>query len=65
MSLSPTDYRNMMEELLERDSGLSGWEIDFLDSLCSQGFQEENDELWMFSEKQLSKFEQIYNRIFK
>ena len=55
----------MMEELLERDSGLSGWEIDFLDSLCSQGFQEENDELWMFSEKQLSKFEQIYNRIFK
>lgn len=61
--MTDKDYRSMMEELLERDSGLTAWEIDFLDSLCSKGFQ--NEEHWHFTEKQLACFEKIYNRIFR
>jgi hypothetical protein len=60
---SDQDYRTMMEELLERDSGLTAWEIEFLDSLCDQGFRDE--EHWYFTEKQLACFEKTYNRIFK
>ena len=56
------DYRQMMEELLQLDSGLSGWEIDFLESLCQQGFRVA--EHWGFTEKQLAKFEQIYEKKF-
>ena len=57
------DYRNMMDELLDRDSGLSAWEIEFLDSLCGQGFQDEDN--WLFTERQLVCFEKIYNRVFR
>jgi len=63
MKLTDQDFRNMMEELLELNSGLTAWEIDFLDSLCDQGFR--NEEYWYFTEKQLTCFEKIYNRIFE
>jgi len=59
--MRPVDYQNMLKELLEVESGLSAWEMDFLDSLVSQGFLGRTD----FSEKQRDKLEQIWGRIFK
>ena len=54
------DYINMMHELLELEEGLTDWEIDFLESLCNQGWR--NPDKWYFTDKQIDKFEQIYNR---
>ena len=55
-------YQDMLNELLEVEAGLTGWEMDFIDSLCSQGLNEYYDD---FTEKQADKIEQIWNRVFK
>ena len=55
------DLQNMMEELLEKESGLTAWEIDFLDSLHDQGWMD--DKNWFFTERQIEKFEQVYERV--
>ena len=54
------DYINMMQELLDLESGLTAWEMDFLDSLHDQGWMNPNN--WLFTEKQINKFNQIYER---
>lgn len=47
-------YRDMLKDLLELDSGLSPWEVDFIESLNA----------WTgdFFEKQAKTLEKIYER---
>jgi len=54
------DYINMMQELLDLEAGLTAWEMDFLDSLHDQGWM--NPKGWYFTEKQIDKFNQIYEK---
>ena len=49
------DWERLLEELLELESGLSGWEIDFLESLDGLRGRELTD-------KQLEKLWQIHER---
>jgi hypothetical protein len=55
-------YQDMLRELIDVDAGLTGWEMDFLDSLCGQGYLDDDH---LITEKQANKLEQIWNRIFK
>lgn len=55
-------HQDMLRELLQTESGLTAWEIDFLDSLVSQGLDDSRDD---FTNKQADKVEQIWNHIFK
>jgi hypothetical protein len=47
-----TELRGMLSELLALESGLSNWEIEFLDSL--------NEWTGCFTEKQAEKLSTIY-----
>ena len=49
------EWRNILQECLEVESGLSDWEVDFLDSL--------NNWRGSFSEKQQITLEKIYKRV--
>jgi hypothetical protein len=48
------EYRDMVQELLDVESGLTAWEIDFLDSLHE----------WQgdFTPKQTETLQKIYDR---
>lgn len=48
------DVRNMVTELLAMESGLSGWEIDFIESMSGRV---------AFSEAQAAKVEQIWAKV--
>ena len=48
------DSVNMVQELLQADAGLSGWEMDFIESL---------DGRTSFTEKQAAKVEEIWQRV--
>jgi hypothetical protein len=50
------DWESMLDELLELEQGLTGWEIDFLESLDKLRGRE-------LSEKQLEKLTQIHERL--
>jgi len=54
-------HQDMLNELLEAETGLTGWEMDFLDSLVGQGLNSQYDD---FTQKQTDKIEQIWERIF-
>lgn len=47
-------YRSLLDELLAMESGLTGWEVDFIDDLSR----------WdgAFTEKQAETLEKIYER---
>lgn len=49
-------WEKMLDELLERESGLTTWEIDFLDSLDKLRGRS-------LSEKQLAVLDKIHNRL--
>lgn len=55
-------HQDMLNELLEVEAGLTGWEMDFIDSLVGQGLNSQHDD---FTEKQSDKIEQIWNRVFR
>jgi hypothetical protein len=49
------DYRELVEELCQRDSGLNSWECDFVsDMLDWQG---------QYTEKQRETIERIYDKV--
>jgi hypothetical protein len=52
---SQQDYRNILNELLAVEEGLTEWEIEFLESL--------NEWMGGFTEKQATKLEDIWNRV--
>lgn len=50
----PETHQEMIDELMEMDEGLTGWEIDFLEAIDGK------DEL---SERQLDKLKEIHERL--
>lgn len=54
-NLLDTDVVNMVVELLAAESGLSGWEMDFIEGL---------DGRTRFSDKQAAKVQQIWDKVF-
>ena len=52
----------VLDELLALEAGLSGWELDFVESLNSQ---RENSPAWLFSEKQIDVLEKLEARLLK
>ncbi len=53
--MEQSEYRGMLLEVCDMESGLTGWEIDFIDSLCE----------WKgtFTNAQAEKLQQIYDRL--
>lgn len=53
--MTTSDYRKMVIELLNEDTGLSEWEMGFLENVRT---------LAQYSTKQQDKIEQIWQRVF-
>jgi hypothetical protein len=51
----------MIEELEAKDSGLSPWELDFVDSVRGR-FDEEDDDNNGLTEKQVDKLKEVWER---
>lgn len=49
--MSDSEYRKMVKEMLDKDSGFNNWEIEFLDDMYKRT---------TYTEKQIAKIEQIY-----
>ena len=56
MSTTPTP-NEMIDALLDLDSGLTPWEVEFVESLDAQ---REHREDWFPSDRQMEKLEQVY-----
>lgn len=55
MNEEQKEWRSMIKELLAVESGLSDWDIEFLDSVNTQNFP--------ITEKQGAMIEKIYRRV--
>lgn len=54
MNGNQQEYRNMLVDLCDLDSGLTGWEVDFVESLSHQG--------GTLKPGQVSKLEELWKR---
>lgn len=56
MDAENTRARQVLDDLLETDSGMNGWELDFIEDM-----DERRDHNW--SPAQIDKLDQIYGKV--